>query len=387
MLGAMRMGRWKICIGFGLCLLSAVPGLAGNFTDSWREALAERYAPYLAEPSAWIARLSAVDGAPDTWWQTPEAFRATVMDEPGPLAGLHVALDPGHIGGIYAEGEGRDFKIAETDFRVREGELSLLVAQFLEVQLETLGARVTLLRSAHTPVIEVDPVSQLRKVARRLPAPRDGSLGAWIDHAQALRRAYFQETYVRGELAARAERVNREIRPDLLLSLHTNAAPWPREPLARGEQRLVASNHCHVLIFGGVSEAELRSPGQLHQLGLKLQNGSGPVEQALGAALGEALGAALNLPPSVYDGQNAVRMEAGGGYLWARNLLLLRQVACPVVLLEPFLANSTEGYARLQAALRTRAAGEPIGDDDILQVYADAVVAALLEVYGRRVSE
>jgi len=68
--------------------------------------------------------------------------------------------------------------------------------------------------------------------------------------------------------------------------------------------------------------------------------------------------------------------------LWARNLLLLRLVDCPTVLLEPYIANSKNSYARIQKALAARAVYAPLPEDDILIEYADAVVDGVLRVYG-----
>jgi len=63
-------------------------------------------------------------------------------------------------------------------------------------------------------------------------------------------------------------------------------------------------------------------------------------------------------------------------------LMLLRYVECPVVLLEPYIANSKEAYPRIQEALRNRALAKPLPDDDILIEYAQAVVRGVLAVYG-----
>ncbi len=77
-------------------------------------------------------------------------------------------------------------------------------------------------------------------------------------------------------------------------------------------------------------------------------------------------------------------MEPGSGYLWARNLLLLRLVECPVILLEPYVANSGQAYPRLQAAIKARAEGRDPEANDLLVEYADAVVQGVLSVYGPR---
>lgn len=347
----------------------------------WTEALNTRYVPY----ANWSEVVTPVSEPPKTgegsWWRSPEAIRSS-REEGGPLSGLHLALDPGHIGGIFAAGEGRHFRINEEDLFIKEGDITLLVALMLRERLEDLGAQVTLLREDNSPVVAVDFEKQMKRVIAEVPPPGEYSLAAMKDYVARLKKAYFHATFVRDELLARADRINRVIKPDAVLSLHVNAAPWPKDKAGHEQIALVPRDHSHVLIFGCMTESELGSPSQLRRLRLKLSNGSGPIEAQLGSALALALGHAFELPPSQYHGKNAIRLENSAGYLWARNLLLLREVDCPVVLLEPFLANSTPSYARLQRALQDREAGEPAGEDDILVIYTNAVLHALLEVYG-----
>jgi hypothetical protein len=183
---------------------------------------------------------------------------------------------------------------------------------------------------------------------------------------------------VTGELAERARVVNEVIQPDALISLHINAAAWPKGD----SQKLVAADHAHVLIFGCLSAQELATPAQRERLVKKITNGSGAVEAVLGAALGSALAEAPGLPASEYEGNNAIRIDSAVPSLWARNLMLLRLVDCPAVLMEPYIANSQKPYARIQEALRARQYHEPLPADDILVEYADAVVKGVLWAYG-----
>jgi len=136
------------------------------------------------------------------------------------------------------------------------------------------------------------------------------------------------------------------------------------------------------LIFGCLSAQELASPRQQAQLAKKLTNCSGPIEVELGSALGRALAEATGLPASDYEGHNAIRIDPEVPELWARNLMLLRLVDCPTVLLEPYIANSQASYALIQKALAARAIHAPLPEDDILIEYADAVVDGVLRVYG-----
>lgn len=341
----------------------------------------ERYAPYADWQDALDLQGLAQEES-DAWWKSLDEIIAERRESDLPLSGLHIALDPGHVGGDWAEEEGRHFQIDAEDYPVREGELVLEVAQRLREALQGLGAQVSLLREDALPLNPKAPGDYLQAALRRNPYPDEPSLASLTDYALALRSDMIRSSIVIGELMERARLVNEEVRPDAVLSLHINAAKWPVDELGEPQYRLVDSNHTHVLVFGCMSDGELSSPQQQVQLKKKLTNSSGPIEAELGHALGVALGEATGLPASQYSGRNAVLLEGRTPYLWARNLMLLRYIECPVVLLEPYVANSEETYPRLQDALRRRAEGVELADDDILIEYTGAVVAGLLSVYG-----
>jgi len=366
---------------FGFFLLSlCLPALA--LALDFRAMLDERYAPY----ADWADRidLAVLAPAPPTaiWWRSPDAIRAARDESALPLSGLHLALDPGHIGGDWAEVEGRHFRIKADDLPVREGELVLEVARLVKAVLVELGAEVSLLRESSTPVNPRPPEAYFSQAAQRVPPPEVLSWAAFLDYGSALRREMNRMSVVSGDLIERARMTNEVIRPDALISLHINAAPWPLGQAGQVDYKLVDSNHSHVLIFGCLSDAELSHQQQRQQLEVKLTNGSAAIERELGQALGGLIGQLTQLPPSLYAGKNATRLQGCTPYLWARNLLLLRYVECPTVLLEPYIANSVATYPRLQQALQRRLANEAPADDDILLEYVNAVVAGILAVYG-----
>lgn len=343
--------------------------------------LNHRFAPY----ADWSTRLEPERVRSSTargWWQSPEEIRANRNDDDLPLTGLHLALDPGHIGGEWAAIEGRDFKINPDDLPVREGELVLELALMLRAELIKMGAEVSLLREGTTPVNPKSPGAYFSSAAQSFDLPVDASWASLVDYSLELRRLMNRMYAVTGELVERARIVNEVIQPDALISLHTNAAPWPHDEAGEMKYELVDSNHTHVLIFGCLSDAELSVPLQEEQLIVKMTNGSAGIERELGQALGYSLGQATALPASNYSGQNAIRLDGHTPYLWARNLLLLRYVECPVVLLEPYIANSKESYPRIQSALKTRQMGSPLAEGDILVEYGRAVVEAVVAVYG-----
>lgn len=372
---------YLLCVGL-LATLSAAqaPVLASD--------LATRYAPYANWQS--VVDVDALaQRAESRYWRTAEEIALQRGDGDLPLAGLHIALDPGHIGGHWAAAEGRQFRIAEDDFYVREGELVLAVAELARTKLMALGAKVTLLREAALRVNPNNPVEYLELAAEQVSPPNESSLSALWEYGCAVRVRAVHLSIVKGDLMERARLVNREVQPDALISLHINAAAWPTENESEASDsgnamlRLVDANNLHVLIFGCLSDDELLAENQLEQLAVKLTNGSGPAERLLGGALATALAEATDLPAASYRRNNAILLSSQQPYLFARNLLLLRMAECPTVLLEPYVANSVGAYGRLQSALANRAAGRVLAEDDILLQYAEAVVAGVRACYGQ----
>lgn len=363
-----------------LLLICSVLPLLGQTAGELAFAMSTRYAPYANwEKFVDVDQLEGQQAA--SYWRSADTLRAARSAEDLPLAGLHLALDPGHVGGRWAAYEGRDFVINEGDYRVREGELVLEVAQRVREQLQALGAEVTLLREGDEPVNLKPPFDYLEVAGREVQKPTIMTFEALMKYRQALRNRSVRLSVVIGEIVERARLVNEVIQPDALLSLHINAAQWPKNKPGETGLRLVKSNHLHVLIFGCLSDRELSSPAQQEQFLVKLLNGSGAEELGLGAAVGGALAEATGLPASIYDGQNAIRVDADAPTVWARNLMLVRLAECPTVLVEPYIANSEAVYSRIQQALGNRAKGKELAEDDILIEYANGLVAGVRAMY------
>ena len=364
---------------FSLAVLGSIfcfGALSAQDSGALEQVMAHRYAPY-ADWSEQVTLPPQVE-LPSRYWKTVQEIRDARAGVALPLSGLKLALDPGHIGGVWAEFEKRNFRVADTDDWVREGELVLAVAQRVQTKLQALGAEVVLLRESADPVNPRRPVDYVAAVMRDMGAPKSHSWSALVDYMAAVRNQAVHRSIVVGDLAERARLVNEVIQPDAVISFHINAAPWPASE--GGKLALVDRNDLHVLIFGCMSDDELASPGQRRQFAIKLENGSGPEEILLGRAMAQALKHATGLPSAKYERKNAI-VDPENPYLWFRNLMLLRSVECPVVLLEPYVANSKETYLRIQAALRARAEGRRLPEDDILVEYADAVVEGVRRAY------
>ena len=343
--------------------------------DTWRDFItitdtsaAIRTSSDPAEP-VFILSFASPDTilpAPRTWQSTADLPTAP----PGkPLANLHIAIDPGHLGGEWAKIEERWFKIGDGT-PVAEGDMTLHVAKILQPLLEEMGATVTLVRTT------TDPVTPLR--------PADlGSLAADStgEDPASLRRFTEKLFYRTAEIRARAELVNNTIRPDLVLCLHFNAAAWgdPANPT------LVPKTHFHILVNGAYTEDEVRLADQRFALLEKLLQRTHEEEVLVGKTVATVFAEISKLPPYRYGtvGQN-VRLIPESEYLYARNLLANRLYDCPVIFMEPYVMNSTHDYNRIQAGdyqgLR-EINGEQV--PSIFQEYATALAKSLSTHYSR----
>ena len=295
-------------------------------------------------------------------WRRADEMEATAPERP--LAGVRIAIDPGHIGGQWAKIEARWFQIGDDD-PVHEGSMTLLVAKKLKPQLEALGAEVILVRKSNEPVTADRPASFLSLAKKEDP-----------NASQKLAETLFYRT---AEIRARAEKVNQSIVPDLVLCLHFNAASWgdPENP------RLVANNHLHLITHGAYMDGELAYADHRYHLTKHLVTRIHDTEKTLASSVVQAFLELNELPPYRYEpfSRRAVMID-DNPYLWARNLLANRLYHAPVVFLEPYVMNSHEDYARIQAG--DYAGTRFIADKhrpSIFQEYADAVTMGLKQHY------
>ena len=104
--------------------------------------------------------------APMRWFRSPAEFRAESHPMDKPLLGLRVAIDPGHIGGPWAQMEERSTRYAGSP-PVQEGDLNLITGRLLKAELTNLGATVFEVRDSTEPVTPYRPEDMLPE-ARRL---------------------------------------------------------------------------------------------------------------------------------------------------------------------------------------------------------------------------
>jgi len=322
-----------------------------------------------------VLRFANVGSAktPARWWRLPEELAPATTGKP--LDGLHIAIDPGHIGGEWARIEERWFDAGD-GYAVCEGDLTLQVAKRLKPQLESLGARVSLVRD------KAEPVTQWRPEALIETARQANENSIVPDSPIALRKLAERLFYRTAEIHARAELVNQSIKPDLVLCLHFNAEAWgdPNQPT------LIDRSHFHILINGAYSDEELRLADHRFAMLDKLLSRSHEEEISVGMQIADVFARASGLPPYAYPaGSTSVLPISGQPYLWARNLLANRLYRCPVIFMEPYVMNSINDHARIKL-------GDYDGTRDvngtqrvsIIREYADALADGMKQAYATR---
>lgn len=356
-----------------LDLLERVYAPGGAWKDSIQ--VGDSSAKVKTASGSWELRFApsrdAVKAIPGFW-----RGRASLPPSPDPskpLAGLHIAIDPGHLGGSWAKMEERWFRMGNGK-PVQEGDMTLLVAKKLKTRLEAMGAKVTLTRTKAAPATSLRP-DKLRKQALASLAEKGKPATAL-----AVRKESELLFYRTAEIRARSRAVNGQIRPDAVVCLHFNAEDWGSET----NPKLIEDEHLHFLITGAWSADELAYDDHRFDMLSKLLGRTFTEELALTNSISRPVAASTKLPPYTYNSSAAVRVDTNP-YIWARNLLANRLFQCPVVYVEPYLMNGKTTYARIQA-------GDYDGTKTIRGVprksiyseYADAVAAGIAAYYGKR---
>ena len=310
----------------------------------------------------------------------PEGRKADVIlpvlgggDPARPLAGKVICLDPGHIGGDWADVEERTFQIGK-DRPVVEGELNLRTCRLLAPLLESAGAKVVWTHDGFEPTTPLRPADLYPEAISYL---LQGSRGARLPRYSANRLIRWNAEllfYRSAEIQARARRVNEELRPDLTLCVHYNAAPWPG-----GRIRLTSANGLVIFAHGSYTAEELAFDDQKFRLFRKLLENSTPVELGLGEAIGRQFQERWGFRPENYEGSGYAHASGAGPYVWHRNLIANRMFDGPVVFVEGPYMNDRMMYPWIQAGEYegTRVvSGRSRGN--IFREYAEQVAAGVI---------
>jgi N-acetylmuramoyl-L-alanine amidase len=312
--------------------------------------------------------------------------RSLPAARPGkPLSGLKIALDPGHLGGTWAKMEERWFQVGDGQ-PVQEGDLTLRVARLLAPRLRELGAKVSFLRNSNEPITAKRP-DDFRELARKIlikngvPQPRADVLDPNDpEKVQTIRWQSEILFYRYSEIRRRAALVNFKLHPDLVLCLHFNAEGWgdPNSP------SLTDLNHLHLLVNGSYLADELEFDDERFEMIRRLLSRAYNEELPLADIVGLEMARETGLPPYEYPTTNSTTKVGTSGYVYARNLLATRLYRCPVVYCEPYVMNSKDAFARIQAGdyEGTRSIN---GQErkSIFREYADSVADGLIQYYSK----
>ena len=306
---------------------------------------------------------------PPKYWR--ERDELTIKEVAKPLFGIRIVIDPGHIGGEFAEVEERDFVHNELP-AVREGDLTLKVAQLLTEQLEVLGAEVKLTRDKLEPVNDKRTEEYVEFSKEKMAANNN------MITPDAVRRMSEKFFYRAGEIKARAKLINTEFRPDIVLCLHFNAGERSLE--------LLEEEHFHMLLNGAYTNGEVARDDQRFTMMERILQRIHPEEARLTAYAANVFAAQTGLPPYLYepDSKRALNVD-NNPYLWARNLAANRSYTCPVLFYEPYLMNGKDSHERiLQGDYEGMRYLNGMLRPSIFREYVNSVTQGLVNYYSKR---
>jgi hypothetical protein len=316
-------------------------------------------------------------------WHPAKSLPRAKADKP--LSGVRVALDPGHLGGKWAKMEERWFQVGSTQ-PIQEGDLTLKVARLLAPRLRELGAKVFFVRNSNEPVTVKRP-DDFRDLARKIlikngvPQPRADVLDLNDPEKEQTIRWQSEILFYRySEIRRRAALVNFKLHPDLVLCLHFNAEGWgdPNNPT------LTDLNHLHLLVNGSYLQQELELDDERFEMIRRLLSRAYDEELPLADTIAAAMARNAQLPPYEYPTTNSTKRVGTSGYVYARNLLATRLYRCPVVYCEPYVMNSKDAFARIQAGdYEGIRSVNGLERKSIFREYVDSVADGLVEYYSK----
>jgi N-acetylmuramoyl-L-alanine amidase len=314
-------------------------------------------------------------------WRTAKSLPRMKADKP--LSDLRIALDPGHLGGKWAKMEERWFQVGDSA-PVQEGDLALRVARMLAVRLRDLGAKVSFVRSSNEPVTSKRP-DDFKELARKIlikngvPQPRADALDPNDPAKEQTIRWQSEILFYRySEIRRRAVLVNTKLHPDLVLCLHFNAEGWgdPKNPT------LIDHNHLHLLVSGSYLKDELELDDERFEMLRKLLSRAYDEELPLADSIAGAMAKETQLPAYEYPTTLTTTKVGSTGYVYVRNLLATRLYRCPVVYCEPYVMNSRDAFARIEAGDYEGTRNiNGVERKSVFREYADSVADGLAEYY------
>ncbi len=324
--------------------------------------------------------------------------QAISTDPSKPLKGIRIALDPGHIGGDWAQLEARYFKL-DDDPPVLEAKLNLITCERLAERLEADGAEIIWSKHDYEPVTHLRPDDLHREAIAALaghpvssssytpsflfglpqshgPArhPTQASAESRVDNEAALL------FYRVAEIRARGDVVNRQ-HPDLTICVHYNADDWgdPNHPTLTGRSRLV------IFTNGDYEASELAYDDYKYDLLRKLLDRTAVQEERGCALVGQSMLDTFKYPPENYPVSYSAHHVTDVPSVYARDLLANRIYHGPVIYCEGPYMNAPDAYYRIIAGdylgMRT-IHGESYAS--IYRDYAASVERGILKYFGAK---
>ncbi len=320
------------------------------------------------------------------WFRTPEEFRAEARPLNQPLEGLRVAIDPGHIGGPWAELEERSTRY-HGSAPVREGDLNLITSRILKQELTDLGASVFVVRDSTDPVTPYRPhdflpearemlVNRSSNASRLRAFPPDKLNFLFGYRLNELADFLFFRC---SEIVERGNRIRNNFVPDITVTLYIDATP------GSGRGRLTDANANIFFVHGAYTRAEMADAEMQRRCVYKMLEGGSAIEAEVASDIALTFAEKTGLGPVKY-GDSATTREVlpGNLYVVARNLAANREYDGPVVCTEPYFMNNRITYQRLLAGdydgQRTFN-GKPYAS--IFREYAGCVAQGLVKAYAK----
>jgi hypothetical protein len=322
--------------------------------------------------------------APPRWFRTPEEFRAEPHPIDKPLNGLRVAIDPGHIGGPWAQMEERSTRY-HGSAPVQEGDLNLITGRLLKQELTDMGASVFVVRDATEPVTPYRPEDMLPEArellvqhsshsnVRALPPDKLNLLFGHrlMDLAEFL-------FYRCSEIKERGNRIRNNFVPDITITLYIDATP------GSGRGKLTSANANIFFVQGSYTAREMADPEMRRRCVYKMVEGGSDIEAEVADAISGVFAQRTGLKPVGYGNSSTTRQVIpDNSYVVARNLAANRDYDGPVVCTEPYFMNNQVVYQRLLAGDyegEKTFDGKPYGS--IFREYADCVAQGLVKSYA-----
>lgn len=262
-----------------------------------------------------------------------------------PLAGIRIAIDPGHMGSDYWDKETGKYIVDHKGHKLSEGVLTLQVALLLEKELQALGAEVFVTRRDFVPVTTLSLNNfDFRAFARE--KMRDSNLDNWFQNLltstpldqepdDVLYGHFVQSPYIKkmfsefmrgtyyvqeADVQARAQNINL-FKPDIALMIHFDAAIQVKDPQGINSRHF---DRTKAYVLGGFAFDEMGTREARRNFGRVLLNRQ-TWESSLGLARSIVASFDTNMgigPDSGHDASN-INVEKG---VIARNLEIIRLI-------------------------------------------------------------